>query len=84
MKMSTALVSWRTRVKTMILKKGQSLAKIQENYPQITEAQYLEFKARCEFEAAKAPSKRGKEMREMNIRNHHLRSGGYRAAESKW
>ena len=35
-------------------------------------------------DAAKAKSARGKEMKELNIGNHRLGSGGYRAARKKW
>ena len=43
-KMSTALASWRTRIKKKIYKEGKSLEEIQKIDPQITEDQFREFK----------------------------------------
>src|SRR3954471_11524855 len=83
-KMSTALASWRTRIKKKIYKEGKSLEEIQKIDPQITEDQFREFKERCESERALANSNRGKVLQAMNIGHHHLGSGGYRTAEAKW
>src|SRR3990170_6943173 len=49
-KMSTALSTWRSAVKRMI-DKGDSYEKINEKNPSISEADYLEFKIKCESNA---------------------------------
>src|SRR4051812_48188389 len=50
----------------------------------IDEVTYDLFKARCESEAAKAASAKGKAMRAQLIGNHHLGAGGYRSFTPKW
>ena len=50
-KMSTALATWRSTVKKMILI-GDSYEKIKEANPSIREADYLEFKIKCENDAS--------------------------------
>src|ERR1041384_408133 len=50
----------------------------------IGEATYNLFKARCESEAAKATSAKGKAMLSQLIGNHRLRAGGYRSSKPKW
>ena len=50
--MSTALASWRNRVKKMI-DKGISFEEIHKKNPTLTEDSYLEFKAWCESDAGR-------------------------------
>jgi hypothetical protein len=82
-KMSTALATWRAAVKRMILR-GDSYEKIKETNPSISEADYLEFKIKCESNASAESSQWGKDMRDLNLGVHKLGPGGYRVAEPKW
>jgi hypothetical protein len=82
-KMSTALASWRNRVKKMI-KKGESYEKIKESNPSITEKDYADFKIKCESESTSDSSQWGKDMRSLNLGTHKLGPGGFRAAQPKW
>ena len=50
-KTSTALATWRAAVKRRILS-GDSYEKIKETNPSISEADYLEFKIKCESNAS--------------------------------
>ena len=50
-KMSTALATWRAAVRRRILR-GDSYEKIKEENPSISEADYREFKIKCESNAA--------------------------------
>ena len=81
--MSTALASWRNRVKKLI-DKGIIFEEIQKKNPTLTEDSYLEFKAWCESDAGKAMSKWGLDQRKKNIGNHNLGSGGYRGKKPIW
>ena len=83
-KMSKALSSWKTRVKKAILVKNQSWEELKQKEPLIDEPTYDLFKARCESEAAKAASAKGKTMRAQLIGNHRLGAGGYRRSKPKW
>ena len=82
-KMSTALATWRAVVKRRI-EKGDSYEKIKETNPSISEADYLEFKIKCEGNASAESSQWGKDMRDLNLGVHKLGPGGYRVAEPKW
>jgi hypothetical protein len=83
-KMSKALSSWKTRVKEAIFEKNKTWDELKEKEPMIDEATYNLFKARCESEAAKAASAKGKAMRSQVIGNHRLGAGGYRSSKPKW
>jgi hypothetical protein len=84
-KMSKALSSWKTRVKKEIMGENKkSWEELREKEPMIDEATYNLFKARCESEAAKAASAKGKAMRSQLIGNHRLGAGGYRSSKPKW
>src|SRR3989337_4272861 len=65
-KMSTALATWRAAVKSRILR-GDSYEKIKEKNPSISEADYLEFKIKCESNASVESSQWGKDMRDLNL-----------------
>ncbi|KAK1627763.1 hypothetical protein QYE76_002078 [Lolium multiflorum] len=82
-KMSTALASWRNRVKKMI-QKGESYEKIKESNPSITEQDYADFKIKCESESTSDSSQWGKDMRKLNLGTHKLGPGGFRVAQPKW
>ncbi|KAK1694307.1 hypothetical protein QYE76_011004 [Lolium multiflorum] len=82
-KMSTALASWRNRVKKMI-NSGASYDKIKESNPSITEQDYADFKIKCESESTSDSSQWGKDMRKLNLGTHKLGPGGFRVAQPKW
>ena len=82
-RMSKALSSWKTRVKEAIFEKNKTWEELKEKEPMIDEATYNLFKGRCESEAAKAASAKGKEMRAQTIGNHHLGASGYRSSLPK-
>ena len=82
-KMSTALATWRAALKRRILR-GDSYEKIKETNPSISEADYLEFKIKCESNASAESSQWGKDMRDLNLGVHKLGPGGYRVAEPIW
>ncbi|KAK1670791.1 hypothetical protein QYE76_058950 [Lolium multiflorum] len=81
--MSTALASWRNRVKAMIMK-GENYEKIMEANPSITEKDYTDFKIKCESESTSDSSQWGKDMRKLNLGTHKLGPGGFRVAQPKW
>src|SRR4051812_35942624 len=83
-KMSKALSSWKTRVKDAIMEKYKSWEELKDKEPMTDEVTYYLFKARCESEAAKAPSAKGKVMRAQVTGNHHLGADGYRSSKPKW
>ena len=76
-KMSNALSSWKSRVKTKI-GKGQSWETISLNEPMIDEEEFNNFKAGLASEEAKIWTAWRKKMRELNIGNHKCGSGVYR------
>ncbi|KAM3313625.1 hypothetical protein ACQJBY_032899 [Aegilops geniculata] len=82
-KMSTAPATWRAAVKRMI-EKGDSYEKIKEKNPSISEADYLEFKIKCESNATVESSQWGNDMRDLNLGVHKLGPGGYRVAKPIW
>ena len=82
-KMSTALSSWKFRVKKKI-DKGLSWEKIKAKEPMLDKEEFDQFKSFLDSEEAKAWTKWGKQMRELNIGNHHCGSGGYRGKKPIW
>ena len=64
--------------------RGDSYEKIKETNPSISEADYREFKIKCESNASAESSQWGKEMRDLNLGEHKLGPGGYRVAEPIW
>jgi hypothetical protein len=76
-KMSTALASWRTRVKKRIDKK-ESWEEIKKHEPLLEHDEYVLFKEELETDTFKALSALGNKMYEHNIGHHRLASGGYR------
>ena len=63
------------------IEKGDSYEKIKETNPSISEADYLEFKIKCESNATVESSQWGKEMRDLNLGVHKLGPDGCRVAE---
>jgi hypothetical protein len=74
--MSTALASWRTRVKKQIDKK-ESWEEIKKHEPLLEHDNYVLFKEELETNTFKALSALGK-MYEQNLGHHRFGSGGYR------
>ena len=67
-----------------MIEKGDGYEKIKETNPSISEADYLEFKIKCESNASAESSQWGKDMRDLNLGVHKLGPGGYRVAEPIW
>ena len=82
-KMSTALSSWKSRVKAKIQKK-KSWEDISIQEPHITLEEFEEFKEFLKSEVCAKWTKWGKEMRALNLGNHHLGSGGYKGKQPTW
>ena len=82
MKMSTALSSWKFRIKK--INKGQSWEEISAKDPTLDKEEFDIFKESLKTEEATKWTKWGKEMWDMNIGNHHLGSGGYRGKQPIW
>ena len=77
------MATGRAAVKRRI-EKGDIYEKIKETNPSISEADYREFKIKCESGASEESSQWGKEMRDLNLGVHKLGPGGYRVAEPIW
>ena len=75
--MSTALSSWRSRVKKKI-EKGHSWEKVSKKEPYLSKKDFDDLKESLTTEEAKRWTKWGREMQALNIGKHHLGSGGYR------
>ncbi len=83
-KMSKALSSWKSRVKQKILD-GESFEQVNETDPMIDIDEFTTYKTKIETdEDHKKMSLWGKTMREQNIGNHRLGSGGYRGIKPTW
>ena len=81
--MSNALSSWKSRVKAKIAK-GESWETISRQEPMIDEEEFNTFKAGLASEEARIWTQWGKNMRDLNIGNHKLGSGGYRGKQPIW
>ncbi|KAM0827572.1 hypothetical protein ACQ4PT_068114 [Festuca glaucescens] len=82
-KMSTALSSWRNRVKRKI-DHGESWEKISSKEPSLSKEDFDAFKPSLETEEAKKWTAWGKKMRELNLGVHHCGSGSYRGKQPTW
>lgn len=82
-KMSTALSSWRNRLKRKI-DHGESWEKISSKESSLSKEDFDEFKSSLETEEAKKWTAWGKKMRELNLGVHHCGSGGYRGKQPTW
>lgn len=83
-KMTKALSNWKARVKKLIVEDKLSYPEVFKKEPLVKEEDFNVFKARCNSALGKAKSKKGKELRALNIGTHHLGAGGYRAAMPRW
>ena len=83
-KMSNALSSWRTRLKAKI-DEGKSWEQIHaEGEKNVDEEEFNFFKEDLATEEARAWTAWGQGMRELNIGDHHLGSGGYKSKIPIW
>ena len=81
--MSTALSSWKFWVKKKI-QKGDSWEKISAKEPTLDEDEFNIFSEYVKSKEAKKWTEWGKAMRDQNIGNHRLGSGGYRGIQPTW
>lgn len=82
-KMNTALTSWRGRVKAKI-EKGLSWEEISAKEPYIDIEEFEALKLSLASPEAEKWTEWGKQMRAMNLGNHHLGSGGYAGKKPVW
>ena len=82
-KMSTALSSWRSRVKRKIAA-GESWEKISSKEPTLKKEDFDQLKTYLNTEECEAWTEWGRKMRDMNIGVHHCGSGGYRGKQPTW
>jgi hypothetical protein len=83
-KMNTALTSWRGRVKAKILEKGLSWEEISAKEPYLEKDDFDIFKVSLSSPEAEKWTEWGKNMRALNLGNHHLGSGGYAGKKPVW
>jgi hypothetical protein len=84
-KMSTALASWKARVKKLILK-GKTFEEVNKSNPTVTEADYDEMKLKCDPNDIRTKEKSdwGKKLQSKNLGVHNLGSGGYQGKDKIW
>ncbi|KAK1662833.1 hypothetical protein QYE76_050992 [Lolium multiflorum] len=82
-KMSTALSSWKNRLKRKI-EAGESWERISSKDPSLSLEDFNAFKSYLESDAVKKWTAWGKKMRELNLGTHHCGSGGYRGKQPTW
>lgn len=82
-RMSTALSSWKSRVKNRILD-GKSWEEIKKSEPMLDEDEFIKFKAACSTPEGIEWTEWGRRMRDLNIGNQRCGSGGYRGKEAIW
>ncbi|KAK1695804.1 hypothetical protein QYE76_012501 [Lolium multiflorum] len=82
-KMSTALSSWKNRLKRKI-EAGESWERISSKDPSISLEDFNAFKSYLESDAVKKWTAWGKKMRDLNLGTHHCGSGGYRGKQPTW
>ena len=82
-KMSTALSSWKCRVKAKIHNK-KSWEEISTREPHITLEEFEVIKDFLNSEVCTRWTEWGKEMRKRNLGNHRLGSGGYKSKQPTW
>ncbi|KAK1626283.1 hypothetical protein QYE76_000598 [Lolium multiflorum] len=82
-KMSTALSSWKNRLKRKI-EAGESWERISSKDPSLSLEDFNAFKSYLESDAVKKWTAWGKKMRDLNLGTHHCGSGGYRGKQPTW
>ncbi|KAK1681165.1 hypothetical protein QYE76_042013 [Lolium multiflorum] len=79
-KMSTALSSWKNRLKRKI-EAGESWERISSKDPSLSLEDFNAFKSYLESDTVKKWTAWGKKMRDLNLGTHHCGSGGYRGKQ---
>jgi hypothetical protein len=82
-KMSTALSSWKNRLKRKI-EAGESWERISSKDPSLSLEDFNAFKSYLQSDAVKKWTAWGKKMRDLNLGTHHCGSGGYRGKQPTW
>ena len=82
-KMSTALSSWKNRLKKKI-DAGESWERISSKDPSLSLEDFNAFKSYLESDDVKKWTAWGKKMRDLNLGTHHCGSGGYRGKQPTW
>jgi hypothetical protein len=82
-RMSTALSSWKSRVKKRILA-GKSGEEIKKAEPMLDEDEFIKFKDVCLTPEGIEWTKLGRHMRDLNIGNQRCGGGGYRGKKAIW
>jgi hypothetical protein len=82
-KMSTALSSWKNRLKKKI-HAGESWERISTKEPSLSLQDFNAFKSYLESDDVKKWTAWGKKMRDLNLGTHHCGSGGYRGKQPTW
>jgi hypothetical protein len=82
-KMSTALSSWKNRLKKKI-DAGESWERISSKEPSLSLEDFNAFKSYLESDDVKKWTAWGKKMRDLNLGTHHCGSGGYRGKQPTW
>jgi hypothetical protein len=82
-KMSTALSSWKNRLKRKI-EAGESWERISSKDPSLSLEDFNAFKSYLESDTVKKWTAWGKKMRDLNLGTHHCGSGGYRGKQPTW
>ncbi|KAK1669224.1 hypothetical protein QYE76_057383 [Lolium multiflorum] len=82
-KMSTALSSWKNRLKRKI-EAGESWERISSKDPSISLEDFNAFKSYLQSDGVKKWTAWGKKMRDLNLGTHHCGSGGYRGKQPTW
>jgi hypothetical protein len=83
--MSTALASWKVRVKKLILA-GKTFEEAKKSNPTLMENDYKEMRLKCDPDdvVSKRRSLWGKELQSKNLGDHNLGCGGYRGKDKIW
>jgi hypothetical protein len=83
MRMSTALRSWKSRVKKRILK-GKSWEEIKKAEPMLDKDEFIKFKNACLTPEGIEWTEWGRRMWDLNIGNQHCGGGSYRGKKPIW
>ena len=75
--------SWKCRVRRKI-EKGETWEEIKTKDPMLDKEDFDAFKLSLSTEESKKWTEWGKKMRDLNLGNHRLGSGGYRGKQPIW
>jgi hypothetical protein len=84
-KMSTALASWKVRVKKLILA-GKTFEEAKKSNPMLTENDYEEMRLKCDPNdvVSNRKCRWGKELESKDLGVHNLGCSGYRGKDKIW